>query len=75
MCMCQIVNGVGNMLDLKKDMEINDQVGGGGLGSGGQLGKTHWQVEDQGPTISKDQGTRTLILPFSHSCINLTNCY
>lgn len=55
--MCQIVNGVGNMLDLEKDMEINNGVGGGSLGSGGQLGKTHWKVEDQGPTMSKTRGS------------------
>lgn len=28
--MCQIVNGVGNTLNTESDMEIHDQVGGGG---------------------------------------------
>lgn len=55
--MCQIVNRVGNMLDLEKDMEINNRVGGGSLGSGGQLGKTHGKVEDQGPTMNKTRGS------------------
>lgn len=57
MYMCQIVNGVGNILDPEKDVEIDDQVGGGSLGLGGQLGKTHWKVEDQDPTMSKIRGS------------------
>jgi hypothetical protein len=36
-CMCQVVNGVENMLDLETDLEITDQVVDGGLGPGGQL--------------------------------------
>ena len=37
--MCQIVNGAGNTLNTDSDMEIQDQVGGGGLGTGRQRGK------------------------------------
>ena len=65
-CMCQIVIGVGNTLNTESDMEIHDQVGGGGLGAGRQSEReTPQQVEDQSPTMNKDEGIGTHSLIYS----------
>ena len=68
-CMCQIVSGAANMLDLEKDMDGNQRLSWGWESRvRWALGKTHWQVEDQHLTMSKDQMIRTysLIQSFMH---------